>query len=111
MRIRYRHLPGGRWGLWHPTTRTIFIRDNLTARQHMYAALHELGHAIYQHEGSSASQEAVADSFAAHALIPIPRLQALMDHYRCHITVADRLSTFPHLVDLLTRTTYRRGEP
>lgn len=99
--IRYGTPPGGWWGLWSPQHRTILLRQGLAPKQWRYALSHELAHAHYQHRGHSPEHETAADLYAARTLVSLARLKEAMLLHQCHLTVADHLEVYPHLIRLL----------
>lgn len=63
------HLPAGWWGAYNYHEHKIILRARLGATQRRSVLAHELGHAWYQHKGSTVAQEREASMWAARRLI------------------------------------------
>ncbi|RRD61661.1 ImmA/IrrE family metallo-endopeptidase [Leucobacter sp. OH1287] len=57
------------YGLYLPNFRTILLDNQLPPELHDFALAHELGHAFYDHQYSTARAERKADKYALQLLI------------------------------------------
>ncbi len=90
--------PGGVWGDYCNSMRTIRLRPDLGPLQRAYTLGHELGHAYYEHIGCHPRMEWDADVFAATMLI---RRSEWAEITRTHDTVeavATELGVLPKVV-------------
>ncbi|MGV0109796.1 ImmA/IrrE family metallo-endopeptidase [Arthrobacter sp. CP30] len=62
-------LPNGWWGAYDWRSHTIRLRPRLGVVQYGTTLGHELGHALYRHQGTTPRQERQADVWAARRLI------------------------------------------
>lgn len=92
-------LPPGWWGAYDYDTHTIFRRRSLGPTQYRSTMAHELGHAWFQHRGTTPGQEREASMWAARRLIDA---EAFIDAVRVceHRTgIAQILGVMPADVD------------
>lgn len=62
-------LPEGWWGAYRKADHTITMRPRIGPLQYRSTIMHELGHAWYQHDGSTPRAEREASMWAARRLI------------------------------------------
>ncbi len=62
----------------HTNAKTIVINPNRSEQRKRFSLMHEIGHIILKHQGSSDYAELMADYFAGYALAPPP----VVDLYR-----------------------------
>ena len=99
--IRSKRLDVSLNAAWHPTSRTILIRNNLDPTTRVCAIAHELGHAHYGHDCSDPRFERAADMWAAKQLLNNRVTPALLQEYRdMPGALAAELGVTPKLLQL-----------
>lgn len=98
VRIMDEEPPGGRWGDYCNSTRTIRLRPDLGPLQRSYTLGHEIGHAFHEHSGCHPNVEWEADVFAATMLIRRSEWQAATSAHDTVGAVATELGVLPKVV-------------
>ncbi len=97
-------LPDGWWGAYDYYDHKIILRSRLGGTQRRSTLAHELGHAFYNHKGTTQRQEREASMWAARRLI---QAEAFIDAIRVceHRTgIAQILAVMPADVDAYMST-------
>lgn len=69
LRVHASRLPEDTLGFYSPTEARIYFDLSLTPNERRVVIAHELGHAFLGHDGDSATNERLADTYAAELLI------------------------------------------
>jgi Zn-dependent peptidase ImmA (M78 family) len=109
-------LPGDLLAMYVPALARIYFDLRLTAAERRSAVAHEIGHAHYGHDCTTAANERQADAFAARLLIPADRYATLervspdMHYLADELNVTTRVveAFRKHCVVRLGDTTYVR---
>lgn len=89
------YCPDGWWGFYDPEAHAIVLRPDLAPVQRLSTLAHELGHAYYRHEGTTARQEREAAEWAAAALIEPSEFESATRCFEAVVAVANELQVLP----------------
>lgn len=99
-------LPDGLWGGYSHAERRIVLLPGLGPTQQRSVLMHEIGHAVHGHRGTTPAQEREASHWAARRLISMPAFIAACQVSDTAQGIAHHLGVLPrdvnHFVDSLT---------